>query len=62
MKNKIVLKISVNQLEDIRSAISFTAREYERVNKEKAPGFIRGIEGVRKKLWTKNIIKQSRCE
>lgn len=59
-KNKIILKISMDQLEDIRSAVSFTAIEYERVRKDRAPLFIRGLESARKKLWTKNVIAQSR--
>lgn len=59
-RNKIVIKLSVNQLEDLRSAVSFTAREYERVSKDKAPSFLKGLEGLRKKLWTEEVIRQSR--
>ncbi len=61
MKRKYVLiKLSPIQLEDIRSAVDFTARDYESCRKDKAPRFMAGLKSARKKLWTKDVIDQSR--
>lgn len=45
------LKLTRDELDDLASAVSFTLSEYERVRKDRAPSFKRGLKAVNVKIW-----------
>ena len=51
-KKKIKVELTEQELEDLKSGLSFFIREYEKISKMKCPDTKKGMAKLLKKLWS----------